>query len=88
MRDSVVRGIDRVDPFKDFHHGLLGRRTSAQMKVLPDYVPEAIIADYKEACLINPRYDDIAGKALKTATRSSLSAAEFEAQYYEQAAVA
>ena len=23
MRDSVVRGIDRVDPFKDFHHGLL-----------------------------------------------------------------
>ena len=25
---------------------------SAQMKVLPDYVPEAIIADYKEACLI------------------------------------
>ena len=24
MRDSVVRGIDRVDPFKDFHHGLLG----------------------------------------------------------------
>ena len=25
---------------------------SAQMKVLPDYVPEAVIADYKEACLI------------------------------------
>ena len=25
MRDSVVRGIDRVDPFKDFHHGLLER---------------------------------------------------------------
>ena len=25
---------------------------SAQMQVLPDYVPEAIIADYKEACLI------------------------------------
>ena len=24
MRDSGVRGIDRVDPFKDFHHGLLG----------------------------------------------------------------
>ena len=24
----------------------------AQMKVMPDYVPEAIIADYKEACLI------------------------------------
>ena len=23
MRDSGVRGIDRVDPFKDFHHGLL-----------------------------------------------------------------
>ena len=23
MRGSVVRGIDRVDPFKDFHHGLL-----------------------------------------------------------------
>ena len=25
MRDSVVRGIDRVDPFKDFHHGLLAK---------------------------------------------------------------
>ena len=24
----------------------------AQMKVLPDYVPEAVISDYKEACLI------------------------------------
>ena len=24
MRGSGVRGIDRVDPFKDFHHGLLG----------------------------------------------------------------
>ena len=23
MRDSVVRGIDRVDPFKDYHHRLL-----------------------------------------------------------------
>ena len=23
MRDSVVRGIDRVDPLKNFHHGLL-----------------------------------------------------------------
>ena len=28
MRDSGVRGIDRVDPFKDFHHGLLGDDTS------------------------------------------------------------
>ena len=31
MRDSVVRGLDRVDPFKDFHHGLLGASRKARM---------------------------------------------------------
>ena len=34
MRDSVVRGIDRVDPFKDFHHGLLGLDGVVQQTVI------------------------------------------------------
>ena len=35
MRDSVVRGIDRVDPFKDFHHGLLAKVRLTPFKGLP-----------------------------------------------------
>ena len=48
MRDSGVRGIDRVDPFKDFHHGLLERtrRTAADLGVadrvsFPGGIPQA-----------------------------------------------
>ena len=41
---------------------------AAEMKVLPDYVPEAVIADYKEACLIS----SLSPKASATLSRRCL----------------
>lgn len=41
---------------------------AAQMKILPDYVPAPIVADYKEACLIS----DLSPKASATLSRRCL----------------
>ena len=41
---------------------------AAKMKILPDYVPEVIVADYKEACLIA----DLSPKASATLSRRCL----------------
>ena len=39
---------------------------AAEIKIFPDYIPAAIIADYKEACLIR----DLSTKAYETLERS------------------
>ena len=50
-----IRGA-KHDPSRGYIEGAVQHSwqlvPSAQMKVLPDYVPEAVISDYKEACLI------------------------------------
>ena len=47
MRDSGVRGIDRVDPFKDFHHGLLERPDG-----VGEFLTEEEIAETERAAVL------------------------------------
>ena len=53
--DLSIRGT-KLTPSRGYNVGAVQHSwqlvPSAQMKVLPDYVPEAVISDYKEACLI------------------------------------